>query len=44
MVFVYFIRSKLDYGLAVTGVYVIQLQGRIFFGNIQKVCRSVDTT
>jgi hypothetical protein len=42
MVFVYLSlwRSKLDYGLAVTGVYVIQLQGRIFFGNIQKVCRS----
>lgn len=30
-------RDKLERGLSKKGIYVIQLQGHIFFGNIQQV-------
>jgi hypothetical protein len=32
-----FCRDKLERGLHKKGIYVIQLQGHIFFGNIQQV-------
>lgn len=35
-------RDKLDMGLAKHGIYVIQLQGQIFFGNIQRVLRLIN--
>ena len=34
-------RDKLDIGLAKHGVYVIQLQGHIFFGNIQQLVKQL---
>lgn len=34
-------RDKLEVGLAKHGVYVIQLQGQIFFGNIQRVVKQI---
>jgi hypothetical protein len=35
-------RDKLEQGLATHGVYVIQLQGHIFFGNIQQVVKTIE--
>jgi MFS superfamily sulfate permease-like transporter len=35
-------RDKLEQGLATHGVYVIQLQGHIFFGNIQQIVKTIE--